>query len=61
MSTIKLAETVVGDDEQTTNDVRWGQSLREFYGPLMVQLGLTHRSSSLLNVPSVAIRVASFQ
>jgi hypothetical protein len=61
MSTIKLAETVVADDEQTTNDVPWRQTLREFYGPLMVQLGLTHRFSSLLNVSSVAIRIASFQ
>ena len=61
ISTIELAETVVAEDEQTINDVRWRQTLREFYGPLMVQLGLTHRSSSLLNVSSVAIRIASFQ
>jgi len=61
MSTIELAEAVVADDEQTLNDVRWMQTLRKFYGPLMVQLGLTHRSSSLLNVSSVAIRIASFQ
>ena len=61
MSIIELAETVAADDEQTINDVPWRQILREFYGPLMVQLGLTHRSSSLLNVSSVAIRIASFQ
>jgi hypothetical protein len=61
ISTIELAETVVADDEQTINDVRWRQALREFYGPLMVQLGLTRRSLSLLNVSSVAIRIASFQ
>ena len=61
MSTIELAETVVADDEQTINDVHWRQTLREFYGPLMVQLGLTYPSSSLLNVSSVAIRIASFQ
>jgi hypothetical protein len=61
ISTIELAEAVVADDEQTINDVRWMQTLREFYGPLMVQLGLTHRSLSLLNVSSVAIRIASFQ
>jgi hypothetical protein len=58
MSTIELAEAVVADDEQTVLRM---QTLREFYGPLMVQLGLTHRSSSLLNVSSVAIRIASFQ
>jgi len=61
MSIIDPAEAVVADDEQTLNDVRWRQTLRKFYGPFMVQLGLTHRSSSLLNVSSVAIRIASFQ
>jgi hypothetical protein len=64
ISTIERAEAVVADDEQTINDVRWRQTLREFYGPLMVQLGLTHRSLSLQNVSSVssvAIRIASFQ
>jgi hypothetical protein len=62
MSTIKLAETIVADqDEQTMNGVPWRQTLREFYGPFMVQLWSTYPSSSLLNVSSVAIRIASFQ
>ena len=60
-STIELAEAVVADDGQALNDVRWMQTLRKFYGPLMVELGLTQRCSSLLNVSSVAIRIASFQ
>ena len=61
VSIIDPAETVVADDEQTINDVPWRQTLREFYGPLMVQLRSTYPSSSLLNVSSVAIRIASFQ
>ena len=38
MSTFERAEAVVADDEQTINDVRWRQTLREFYGPVMVHL-----------------------
>jgi len=32
-----------------------------FPGPIMVQLWSTYRSAGLLNVSSVAIRIASFQ
>ncbi len=59
MSTIELAETIVADDEQTLNDVPWRQTLREFYGPLMVQLRATYSSSSLLNVSSVRASITN--
>jgi hypothetical protein len=61
MSTLERAEAVVAYDEQTINYVGWRQTLREFHGPLMVQLWSTYRSSNLLDVSSVAIRIASFQ
>jgi hypothetical protein len=34
---------------------------RGFPGPIMVQLWSTYRSSGILNVSPVAIRIASFQ